>query len=100
MGPKTCRYYKKTPTGTKSCGQPARWRLHLVLTDNYGISNTLSTPLHVCNRHRTELTPNNVLDKRTWRDVVGQVLRKGYEKPRRGLTKLHYTKSQDKALTY
>ena len=48
------------------------------------------TPLLVCNRHRCELTVDQVIWRMEWKKLVAAVVGRGHEKPRRRLTQLHF----------
>ena len=80
----------------RRCSVRSTWRLFLRLTDKHGVVKTMSTPLKVCNRHRASLKAQQVLDPRTWRDVVSQMMAKCGFRPKKTRTQLYYARCEDR----
>lgn len=73
------------------CLVNSKWRIMLDLIDKSGRESRMSTGLFVCNRHRCQLKPVDILDDLTWSNVQRQMATKGYLKLRRTRTRLSYT---------
>jgi hypothetical protein len=83
-----------SPDGKRRCHIRSTWRLFLRLTDKHGVTKTMSTPLKICNRHRSTIRNEHVLDNRTWGDVQKQMMLKCGFKPRKSRTELYYDRCE------
>lgn len=90
----TCMFMDDTSDGKRRCKVRSTWRLFLRLTDKLGITKTMSTPLKVCNRHRSTIRREQVLDYRTWSDVQKQMMSKCGFKPKKSKTELYYDRCE------
>lgn len=96
MAKPTCAFLDTTKDDgeitQKACKVVASWMVGVVVIDKHRIdrSTIWFRQLIVCNRHRQQLTLDNVLSDKVWQEVVKSQLASGNRKPKRSLTVLAF----------